>query len=183
MLYEEINYHNHTTMAMKQKKHHLELMAPRTGWHESPKGKHGIVFCSTCNAVYYKKSWHHNLRYYKNLREDLAVSFAICPACLAIKNNEYEGRIVIINVPKNIAEHLGNLVHAFTHRAYQKDPMDRLIAMKKTDDGMEITTTENQLAVRLAKKIEDVFKKSTARITYARSSKDKAVDIKMEFHA
>ncbi|MEK7493949.1 MAG: NMD3-related protein [Patescibacteria group bacterium] len=170
-------------MAMKQKKHHLELMAPRTTPRGSQKGKGGIVFCATCNAVYYKKSWHHNLRYYKNLHEDLGVSFALCPACTAIKNNEFEGRITISNVPKNIAEHLANLVHAFTHRAYQKDPMDRLIAMKKTNVGMEITTTENQLAVRLAKKIEEVFKGSTARITYARSSRDKAVDIRLEFRA
>lgn len=168
---------------MTQKKNRLELRASRTDWRENPKGKQGIIFCPTCNSVYYKKGWHHNLRYYKNLREDLAVSFTLCPACTAIKNNKFEGRITISNVPKNIAEHLANLVHAFTHRAYQKDPMDRLIAMKKTNGGMEITTTENQLAVRLAKKIEDVFKKSTARITYARSSRDKAVDIKLEFRA
>src|SRR3989344_575026 len=115
-------------MAMKQKKHHLELMASRTAWRENQKGKQGIVFCGTCNAVYYKKAWHHNLRYYKNLREDLKVSFTTCPACLAIKNNEFEGRITINNVPKNITEHLANLVRAFTHRAYQKDPLDRLIA-------------------------------------------------------
>ena len=168
---------------MTQKKNRLELRASRTDWKENPKGKQGIIFCAVCNAVYYKKAWHHNLRYYKNLREDLNVSFATCPACTAIKNNEFEGRITINNVPKHIAEHLENLVHAFTHRAYQKDPMDRLIAMKKTNGGMEITTTENQLAVKLAKKIEEVFKKSTAKISYARSSRDKAVDIKMEFLA
>jgi hypothetical protein len=23
--------------------------------------KLGLVFCRECNAVYYKKSWHHNL--------------------------------------------------------------------------------------------------------------------------
>lgn len=170
-------------MSMTQKKNRLEIKASRTDWRENPKGKQGIVFCKVCNAVYYKKAWHHNLRYHKNLREDLKVSFTTCPACLAIKNNEFEGRIIISSVPKNITEHLTNLVHAFTHRAYQKDPLDRLIAIKKTNGGMEITTTENQLAVRLAKKIEDVFKKSTAKITYARSSRDKAVDIKMEFRA
>jgi len=168
---------------MKQKRHHLELMAPRTSRRGNKESKGGIVFCATCNAVYYKKSWHHNLRNYKNLHEDLGVSFALCPACTAIKNNEYEGRIIISSIPKAITEHLENLVHAFTHRAYQKDPMDRLIAIKKAGSGMEITTTENQLAVKLAKKIEEVFKKATARITYARSSRDKAVDITMEFLA
>ncbi|MCR4322960.1 MAG: NMD3-related protein [Candidatus Azambacteria bacterium] len=170
-------------MAMIQKSKRLEIKASRTDWHENQKGKQGIIFCALCNAVYYKKSWHHNLRYYKNLHEDLKVSFATCPACTAIKNNEFEGRLIISNVPKNITEHLENLVHAFTHRAYQKDPMDRLIAMKKTNGTMEITTTENQLAVKLAKKIGEVFKKATIKISYSHSKKDKAVDIRMEFLA
>lgn len=170
-------------MALNQKKGRLDLRPTRTEWKENPKGKAGIVFCKTCNAVYYKKAWHHNLRHHKSLSEDTAVAFTLCPACMAIKENQYEGRIVIAGAPKDIMEHLTNLIHAFTHRAYQKDPMDRLVAIKKTGNVIEVTTTENQLAVKLAKKIEEVFKKAAARISYAHSKKDKVVDIKMEFRA
>ena len=166
-----------------QQQKRMDIKATRTEWKEHPKGKAGIVFCKTCNAVYFKKAWHHNLRHHKSLNEDTAVAFTLCPACTAIKENEYEGKIIINSVPKNITEHLENLVHAFTHRAFQKDPMDRLIAVKKTGARMEITTTENQLAVKLAKKIESVFKKTVARIAYSHSNKDKAVDIVMEFRA
>lgn len=170
-------------MARQQGKQRLDIKASRTEWREHPKGKGGIVFCKTCNSVYFKKAWHHNLRYHKSLNEDTPVSFAECPACLAIKNNQFEGRIIITKVPKQAAEHLENLVHAFTHRSFQKDPLDRLIAVKKTNDSMEVTVTENQLAVKLAKKIESVFKKAVKRISYSQSKKDKAVDIAVEFHA
>lgn len=176
-------YNSLIIMALQQKKQRMDIKASRTEWRENPKGKSGIVFCKTCNAVYFKKAWHHNLRYHKSLTEDTAVSFAECPACLAIKNNQFEGRIAISNVPKNITEHLENLVHAFTHRAFQKDPLDRLIAIKKTGNAMEITVTENQLAAKLAKKIESVFKKAVKTISYSRSKKDKAVDIVIAFHA
>lgn len=150
------------------------------GEHEFPKGKEGIVFCRSCNAVYFKKSWHHNLRRHKTLREDIPVKFTVCPACVMIQNNMYEGKVILKNIPAAVVENLENLVHAFTHRAFQKDPMDRLIALKRTGKEMEATMTENQLAVKLAKKIKDVYKKVDMRVSYGHA-KDKASEIVVTF--
>ncbi len=52
--------------------------------------------------------------------------------------------------------------------------MDRLINLKKTEGGFIATTTENQLAVKLAKKIKDVFKKVDYKISYSSSPSDVA---------
>lgn len=147
---------------------------------EFPQGKKGVVFCKICNVVYFNKSWHHNLRYHPALREDLPVAFTICPACLMTQNKKYEGRIRLINVPPQAQENLENLIHAFTHCAYGKDPMDRLIAIKHSGTNMEVTTTENQLAVRLAKKIKDTHKKTRMSVSYDHS-KDKASEVLVEF--
>jgi len=132
----------------------------------------GLIFCDGCQAVYYKKSWHHNLRNYKNLKENLPVKFLLCPACRMIKNKQFEGEIIVKNAPARIKNNLINLVKAFCRRAYQKDPLDRLIAVKETRDGIKITTTENQLAVKLAKKIKDVFKKVKLKISYSPAPSD-----------
>ncbi len=52
--------------------------------------------------------------------------------------------------------------------------------LKKTKIGLEITTTENQLAVKLAKKIKDTFKPACAgrkvdmKISYSPAPSDVA---------
>ncbi|MDP3015378.1 MAG: NMD3-related protein [bacterium] len=144
------------------------------------KTKSGLVFCKVCDAVYYKKSWHRNLRHYKNLKENLAVKFSLCPACAMIKNRQFEGEIIIKNIPIKIKSDLINLAKTFAARAYQRDPMDRLIAIKENEEGLRITTTENQLAVKLAKKIKETFKKVEMKISYSPAPSD-VVYVKLVF--
>lgn len=157
-----------------------EIRSMQAPAHEFPEGKGGIVFCKTCSSVYFKKSWHHNLRRHSTLSEDTTVHFTLCPVCIMIQNKKYEGRIVISNIPSGARENLENLIHAFTHRAYQRDPMDRLIEIKKKNGAWEISTTENQLAVKLAKKIKEVYKKVEMNISYGHA-KDKAAEITIAF--
>lgn len=88
--------------------------------------------------------------------------------------------MVVKNIPAIAVENLENLIHAFTHRAYQKDPLDRIIELKRTRDGLEVTTTENQLSVKLAKKIKEVYKKVDVRVSYGHA-KDKASEIVVAF--
>ena len=169
----------------KRKQYDAKIILRRREEREIPKGKAGIVFCGPlpggCGAVYYKKSWHHNLRNYKSFSKDLPVSFVFCPACEMIKNNQFEGRIIIENIPVKNLEELRHLIEGFCHRAYLRDPLDRLIKIKNLKaDILEVTTTENQLAAKLAKKIKEVFKKTTEKISYSASPGD-TIYIKMKF--
>lgn len=159
-------------MSGQRQKHHIEQPPRRREEHEAPKGKIGLVFCRKCNIVYYKKSWHHNLRSYKKIREDLPIKFTLCPACEMIKNKQFEGEIAVQNAPAKILNELIRLVEKFGQRAYKRDPLDRLIEIKKTKEGLKITATENQLAVKIAKKISDVFKKAKTKITYSPAPSD-----------
>lgn len=158
----------------------IELFERRTEEHEIPKAKLGLVICEKCEAVYYKKSWHHNLRNYKNLKENLPVNFSLCPACQMIKNRQFEGEIIIENTPVKIKSDLISLVKTFSKRAFERDPMDRLIDTKETKEGLRITTTENQLAVKLAKKIKETFKKAELKIAYSPAPSD-VVYIRLTF--
>lgn len=158
----------------------IEFYAPRTEEHEIPKAKLGLIICKECEAVYYKKSWHRNLRNYKNLRENLPIKFSLCPACEMIKNRQFEGEIIIKNIPIKIKSDLINLAKIFSKRALERDPMDRLIAVKEVKGDLTITTTENQLAVKLAKKIKETFKKAELKITYSPAPSD-VVYIKLTF--
>ncbi|KKQ23393.1 hypothetical protein A2999_00020 [Candidatus Wolfebacteria bacterium RIFCSPLOWO2_01_FULL_38_11] len=164
----------------KRKQYDDKIILARREKHEIPKGFKGLVLCPICGASFYKKAWHHNLRNYKNLKENLEVKFLICPACRMIKNKQFEGEVKILNIPQNNLDNLIHLIEAFGHRAYLIDSQHRLINIKKVKDGLIVTTTENQLAVKIAKKIKEVFKKIDIKTSYSPSPSD-VVYIKLEF--
>jgi chlorite dismutase len=72
------------------------------------------------------------------------------------------------------------LVEAFGRRAKQKDNQHRIISIKKNKSDLVITTTENQLAVKIAKKIKNTFKKTDIKISYSPAPSD-VVYIKLDF--
>ncbi|MDO8584709.1 MAG: hypothetical protein Q7R85_01140 [bacterium] len=128
-------------------------------------GKKGLIICKNCGAVYFKKHWHHSLDRLNNpeaaglAKNNAAVAFAKCPACTMIANKRYEGRIVIKGVPEKSRTALEELIRGYGDRAYDRDPMDRLIAVVTEGSKWTVTATENQLVNKLARKIKDEFHK------------------------
>ena len=77
---------------------------------------------------------------------------------------------------------LNKLIKNFCQRAFERDPLHRLIDIKNDSGNLTATTTENQLAVKLAKKIKEVFGKNKVqvKISYSPSPSD-AVYVKINF--
>lgn len=143
------------------------LIPAHTETQEFRKGEKGVVFCSNCGIVYYKKSWHHNLRYFASFEKDQRVVFRLCPACTMIKNRQFEGRVIVRHVPEKYRTDLEHLMVNFARRAYERDPLDRLIELKKSRDEFTATLTENELAQKLGKKIKEVFRAKVVKISHS----------------
>lgn len=122
-------------------------------------GKIGIVFCEKCGIVYFNKSWHHNLRNYKFLNEDKGVAFRLCPACQMAKDHRYEGEIRIAGVKRVEAKNVEELARALARKAYELDPLVRILKVALAGSVLSIFTSENQFAQRLAKKMKETQKK------------------------
>lgn len=132
-------------------------------------GKTNILVCEKCQAFYWYKSWHRNLQDYPKLNENKNVKFTICPACQMIKNKQYEGEILMYNVPSEMLAGIRKLIDGYGQRALENDPMDRVISVRETGKTIEIRTTENQMAKRLAKKIGEVYRgKFTLSISHSK---------------
>lgn len=145
--------------------------------------KAGLKMCRDCDSVYFKKSWHPNLGNVDiSGNKDLPIKFVLCPACQMIKNKQYEGRITIKNVPEKSAVKLEELIRGFCERAFQRDPLDRLIEIKKNDSEWVVTTTENQLANKLTNKIRDSFNRVKTKTKFNKEPGDVA-EITVEFMA
>lgn len=145
-------------------------------------GKKGLLLCEGCKAVYYKKYWHHSLEKLnisesvnlsKEKKKSPPIKFVLCPACQMIKNRQYEGIITIKNAPARLKSQLIEFIKGYCHRAYLRDPLDRLIDIK---DGKElvVTVTENELANKLGKKIQNHFGRVKAKTVFSRAPSDVA---------
>lgn len=123
-------------------------------------GAQDIVLCEECGIVYYGKAWHHNLRNYKNVERAKRVAFKLCPACAMARNKQYEGEMRISNLPKSKAGEIADLVLALAQKAYEIDPLDRVLRTRYSKNMLSVQISENQMAQRLAKKLKDSMKKS-----------------------
>ena len=144
---------------------------------EFGKGRKGIPVCKFCDAVYWKKSWHHSINDFEGIDKEKDIKFIICPACQMIEDNKYEGEVIIENVPVEKREKLENLINKFGENAFDRDPMDRIISIQTIAKGMiRVLTTENQMAQQLVKKIGKTFK---GKVSFLHSKRESTLRAKI----
>jgi len=93
-----------------------------------------------------------------DLSRDPRVQFKLCPAHEMLRNKQYEGEVIIRNVPAEFRQELLNLIENMGSRAMRRDILDRVLASRATGSLIRVTTSENQLAQRIAEKIRQVCK-------------------------
>jgi hypothetical protein len=154
--------------------HNIMLYKERTEFQEQGHAKKEYGECRICRAVYYRKSWHHRSAVnIEKIKKQQSLWATRCPACKMIADHQYEGMITIENIPGHYETELLRLVKAYTHRAYQKDCQHRLIAVHQdAPHTWRVTTTENQLAVKLARKVRSVFNKVTLNVSFSKEPDD-----------
>ncbi len=155
----------------KDSKHRPAAQRKQVSQHEQFTGEaeKGIVLCERCHGVLYKKQWHHADSKHVPVAKlsGLPVHMRLCPACKMIINKQWEGEIFVEAIPQKYEAEVLHLAAAYGKRAEKHDSQDRIIEIKKENARYHIKTTENQLAVKLAKKIHQVFPKTELQISYA----------------
>jgi len=170
-------------MATKRRfdKHSVRLPKSKKAQQEFKEGKKGVLICKQCGIFYYQKGWHSQLDYFKHIeKSDHPVSFVLCPSCDMIKKGQYEGYIKITGTPTKYLDDLVHLAHNFCEKDWERNPLHRLIDIKRLKNNIEITTTENQLAQKLSNKIKQTFKPASVTISHGKGESD-VVRIRMKF--
>lgn len=138
----------------------------RHAMQEFGPGKKGLIFCNHGEAVYYKKMWHPTALFFVNppdLRVEKGIRFKLCPAHEMLKNRQYEGEIIIKNIPAEFKENLINLIDNMNERAMKRDVLDRVLDSRLNINDLRVTTSENQLAQKIANKIFQVFRNKVTK--------------------
>lgn len=129
-----------------------------------------FVVCPICKSAFFDKSWHHALgQDAKHFKKSKAVKSKICPACKMKKEKRYEGEIIlkIKNETSKIKDEILNSIKNSDKLARERDPMDRVLWIQNKKDGLHIYTSENQLAVKIGKKIKSSFGKGKLKIVHS----------------
>ncbi|OGZ45704.1 MAG: hypothetical protein A3C84_04565 [Candidatus Ryanbacteria bacterium RIFCSPHIGHO2_02_FULL_48_12] len=154
--------------------HGVKISQPRKEEAEYGKTKKGMQACKKCHAYFYKKSWHHDLPgVKKGEKKPVPVfTFTLCPACQMIQNRQYEGKVIVDAAPAHLLTEIINLINAYGARAYHADTQHRIIKVQNAKSGITVTTTENQLAIKLAKKIKATFHASKLMVIHLKDPSD-----------
>mgnify|MGYP001612380583 FL=1 len=154
----------------------------RRAMQEFGPGERGFTFCPYGEAIYYKKSWHHMGKFFRNPpnTENKSLKFKLCPAHQMQKNKQYEGEVIIKNVPAEFRKELLNLIENMGERAMRRDVLDRILTLQVAGYTIRVFTSENQLAQRIANKIGEVFKKKV-KIDTSRAKGGDVVRLRANF--
>lgn len=143
----------------------------REAEHEEFGREHkGSIVCPRCHNVHFKKMWHVPGSAPKH-EDGEGVAHAreeLCPACKMVEEHLFEGELFVEEVPVKHKTELLNLIHNVGKHATEIDPQHRIIDIEETRDGIRVTTTENQLADRIAKKIQEAFKAVDVRSSHSK---------------
>ncbi|OGN08927.1 MAG: hypothetical protein A3J46_02610 [Candidatus Yanofskybacteria bacterium RIFCSPHIGHO2_02_FULL_41_11] len=88
-----------------------------------------------------------------------------------IRNKLFEGELIIKiknqNTKIKIKEDILNTIKNSNKQAQERDPLDRILWMEDKGDEVRIFTSENQLAVRIGKKLKSSFSGSKLEIRHS----------------
>ncbi len=162
-------------MSKKLRAAHIKQPSQRTASGTSAVPKGTLLRCSDCQAVHEKKAWRapNELSHAKKdpwvaRTKEVRWKYVLCPACKDAKEGTYSGMVVIRRIPGKILNGLLSFIRKFGARSRSRHIERRLLSVQKNGKNganeVVVTTTENQMAGRLAEKIRDTYKHQT-RVT------------------
>lgn len=111
--------------------------------------------CEHCGAVLRNRTWRRGGRLPAATLD--AARWVICPACRQQEEQIYVGRVLVELAPDADVEAMRARVRNVATRAAGKQPQRRLISMERRGRVLEILTTSQKLAHRVAKELSKAF--------------------------
>lgn len=114
------------------------------------------AMCERCGAVYQHKTWRAGER--TRRAQATGVRWTLCPACLQVADQEYFGRVLIVPAPGREREiEIRRRIWNVEKRARHTQPERRTVRIDRAGAGLEVLTTSQALAHRIARELEKAF--------------------------
>lgn len=136
--------------------------------HKAPTAPDPTV-CVRCRAVFTRKTWRRSARRLRDaMRRD--APGGVCPACAQAARGPVLGRLLVTGAyVEGHADEIRRRVANVAARAAFTQPERRVLAVVRHDGSLEILTTSQKLAHRLARELQKAFR---GAVSYAWSDRD-----------
>ena len=114
------------------------------------------LMCERCGAVYERKTWRAGARE----RAGRVGGFAptLCLACTQIEEGEFFGRVRVLGpLAPELEDAVRRRIWNVERRARHTQPERRTVRVDTAARGLEILTTSQKLAHRMARELEKAF--------------------------
>jgi NMD protein affecting ribosome stability and mRNA decay len=122
---------------------------------------HEPTVCARCGAVFLRKTWRHN-----HVLSDEQIErrrWGFCPACQQVSQQEGQGRVLIKGSAVRQSEAIEQRIHNVAKLAAETQPERRVVSIDNRDGCLEVLTTSQKLAHRLAHELKKAF---GGKVTY-----------------
>jgi len=118
--------------------------------------------CARCGAVFLRKTWRHT--HALNDEQLERAEWGFCPACQQVAQQEGQGRLLIKGAAvAQSRDAIEQRIQNVAKRAGKSQPERRLVSVDSHDGEVEVLTTSQKLAHRLAHELKKAF---GGRVTY-----------------
>jgi hypothetical protein len=127
--------------------------------------------CERCFAIYRDKTWRAAGA---GRRVPADVTWTLCPACAQVEAQEYFGRVrVTAALAPGRESEVRRRIWNVERRARVTQPERRLVHLGRTRGGLEVLTTSQKLAHRIARELEKAF---GGRASYEWSAREELLE-------
>jgi NMD protein affecting ribosome stability and mRNA decay len=111
--------------------------------------------CDRCGAVYSGKTWRRGRRLSREVMDK--ARWVECPGCAQAASGKYYGQVLITLADADNRDALLARIANVESRALATQPERRIVARNWEGETLEVLTTSQKLAHRIAHEIEKVF--------------------------
>ncbi len=124
--------------------------------------------CARCGAVFLRRTWRRGRKLTN--RALAGATWKTCPACEQVESSQYCGRVVARAADIESSEAvIRRRVHNIAARAEFTQPQHRIVSISRDGSTLEVLTTSQKLAHRIAHELKKAF---GGRTSYAWSDRD-----------
>lgn len=140
--------------------------------YASIKGLKEPAVCPVCHVIYHKKRWVWDDKRLKEVKTDKNVHYVKCPACRKIEDKFALGKVYLTgSFVQEHFEELISLVKSAEKHGMDENPLERLIKLEKTKDGIYAETTSDALAMRIGHHLKRAYKGSDEDFKFSPGTK------------
>jgi hypothetical protein len=118
----------------------------------------GVVYCPRCQSISKQKRWFLDAELYAKLERDPSARATLCPTCLQIDNQQYDGEVILrgAKVMQQKQEVL-NLLRNEEMRMRESNPLVRLASIEERDEEIYVLAINPNFAQRLGKAVQSAI--------------------------